>query len=121
MKCTRLSWKQAAEVYGNAAGVYVLSKFGGICLGMATLILYNRYITDSLTSLMAFDADMLHSLDLRANGLGIQTEIIAKLCQRGEHILEIPVAYQPKRKAAGRKRKALEGVRAFLPLFTTKY
>lgn len=90
VKCTSFS-NRLSHIYGDATSLYLLSKYGGMFLSMATLLLYNRYVTDPLTSLMAFDADTLRSLNLRTNSLGIHTEIIAELCRRDEYILEIPV------------------------------
>ena len=120
VKCTSVR-KRLSQIYGNSASTYLLSKYGGMCLSMATLLLYDRYIADPLTCLMAFESDTLHTLDLQANGLGLSTEIIAKLCRKGERILEVPVQYKPRTRAERKQRSRREGVRAFLPLLSTKY
>ena len=119
VKCNNLS-ARLATIYGDARFLYLLSKYGGMLLSMSTLMIYNRYISDPLTSLMAFDAAMLKSLGLRANGLDILTEIIAQLCKRGEYILEVPVDFMPRTRAQGKKTTPLDGIRAVLPLIRGK-
>jgi glycosyltransferase involved in cell wall biosynthesis len=109
-----------AGIYGNARGLYLMSKYGGMLLSMATLFLYNRYVSDPLTCLMAFDAALIRSLGLESEGLGIHTEIVARLCRRNEYILEIPVDYTPRKRAAGKKTTPLDGFQAMLPLIRHK-
>jgi hypothetical protein len=112
--------KRLAGIYGDARGLYLMSKYGGMLLSMATLFLYNRYVSDPLTCLMAFDAALIRSLGLESDGLGIQTEIVARLCRRNEHILEIPVDYTPRKRAEGKKTTPLDGFQAVLPLIRHK-
>ncbi len=50
-------------------------------LSVATLLLYNRYVTDVLSSLKGYDAALLRSLALQSDGLDLETEIVAKLSQ----------------------------------------
>ena len=109
-----------ASIYGNARGLYLMSKYGGMLLSMATLFLYNRYVSDPLTCLLAFDAALLRSLDLKSDGLGIHTEIVARLCRKNEYILEIPVDYTPRKRAEGKKTTPLDGFQAMLPLIRHK-
>jgi glycosyltransferase involved in cell wall biosynthesis len=120
VKCTDLS-ARLSGIYGNARGLYLLSKYGGMLLSMVTLLLYNRYVSDLLTCLMAFDTSLLRSLALQANGLDIQTEIVAKLCNRRQYILEVPVDYMPRTRSQGKKTTPLDGFQAMLPLFRGKY
>ena len=49
VKCTDLS-DQLKRIYGNNRKRYVISKYGGMALSLMTLLLYNRYVTDVLTS-----------------------------------------------------------------------
>lgn len=120
VKCTDLS-RRLSAIYGESRGLYLMSKYGGMLLSIVTLLLFNRYVSDPLTCLMAFDASLLRSLRLRGQGLDIQTEMVAKLCARHEFILELPVDYQPRTRAGGKKTTPLDGFRALLPLFRCKY
>ena len=83
---------------------------------MATLLLYNRYVSDVLSSVKGYDAHLLRSLDLRSDGLDLETEIVAKLSRRRDYILEMPVEYKPRTRAAGKKIRTSDGLRALLAL-----
>ena len=43
------------QIYHNNWKLYLTSKYGGILLSTLTLILYNRYVTDVLSSVKAFE------------------------------------------------------------------
>jgi 2-phospho-L-lactate transferase/gluconeogenesis factor (CofD/UPF0052 family) len=115
VKCTNLS-ERLKEIYENNWRLYVISKYGGILLSVLTLLLYNRYVSDVLTSIKAFDAHLLRSLALRSNGIDLETEIVAKLSRRREYMFELPVDYKPRTRGAGKKITALDGVKAILAL-----
>jgi 2-phospho-L-lactate transferase/gluconeogenesis factor (CofD/UPF0052 family) len=104
-------------IYEGKRGLYLTSKYGGMLLSIVTLLLYNRYITDVLTSVKAFDVRLLRSLGLEGNGRDLDTEIIAKLCLLHEYILEIPVSYSPRTRSEGKKITLMDGMSALTMLF----
>lgn len=116
VKCTDLS-ERLKRIYHNNWRLYLTSKYGGILLSMLTLILYNRYVTDVLTSIKAFDARLLRSLDLKSDGIDLEMEIVAKLSRRREYMFEIPVDYRPRTKDEGKKVTAFDGLKAIMALF----
>ena len=116
IKCTDLSG-HLRQIYHNNWRLYLTSKYGGILLSVLTLLLYNRYVTDVLTSLKAFDARLLRSLDLHSDGVDLDTEVVAKLSRRREYMYEIPVDYQPRSREQGKKLTTGDGLRAILALF----
>lgn len=116
VKCTDLS-ERLRSIYHNNLRLYLTSKYGGILLSMLTLILYNRYVTDVLTSIKAFDARLLRSLDLKSDGIDLEMEIVAKLSRRREYMFEIPVDYRPRSREQGKKVTAGDGFKAILALF----
>ncbi len=120
VKCTDLSGR-LKNIYGKARGLYLVSKYGGMLLSTATLFLYNRYVTDTLTSIKGFDAKLLRSLHLKSDGMNLDTEIVAKLCRRGHYILEIPVEYKARTKTEGKKSKPMDGLKALLALFRFRF
>ena len=119
-KCTDLSGR-LKSIYGKSRGLYLVSKYGGMLLSTATLFLYNRYVTDTLTSIKGFDARLLRSLDLQSNGMNLDTEIIAKLCRRGNYILEIPVEYKARTKMEGKKSTPMDGLKALFALVRFRF
>ena len=120
VKCTDLSGR-LKNIYGKARGLYLVSKYGGMLLSTATLFLYNRYVTDTLTSIKGFDARLLRSLALASDGMNLDTEIVAKLCRRGHYILEIPVEYKARTKTEGKKSTPMEGLRALFALIRYRF
>jgi 2-phospho-L-lactate transferase/gluconeogenesis factor (CofD/UPF0052 family) len=120
VKCTDLSGR-LKSIYGKARGLYLVSKYGGMLLSTATLFLYNRYVTDTLTSVKGFDARLLRSLDLQSDGMNLDTEIVAKLCRRGHYILEIPVEYKARTKMEGKKSTPMDGLKALFALIRFRF
>jgi 2-phospho-L-lactate transferase/gluconeogenesis factor (CofD/UPF0052 family) len=120
VKCTDLSGR-LKSIYGKHRGLYVVSKYGGMLLSTLTLFLYNRYVTDTLTSIKGFDAAFLRSLQLESDGMNLDAEIVAKTCRRGTYILEIPVEYKARTKAEGKKSTPMDGVRALLSLVKYRF
>jgi len=120
VKCTDLSGR-LKSIYGKSRGLYLVSKYGGMLLSTATLFLYNRYVTDTLTSVKGFDARLLRSLNLQSDGMNLDTEIVAKLCRRGHYILEIPVDYKARTKMEGKKSTPLDGLKALFALIRFRF
>ncbi len=120
VKCTDLSGR-LKSIYGKARGLYLVSKYGGMLLSTATLFLYNRYVTDTLTSVKGFDSRLLRSLNLQSDGMNLDTEIVAKLCRSGHYILEIPVEYKARTKMEGKKSTPMEGLKALFALIRFRF
>lgn len=120
VKCTDLS-SRLKGVYGGKRLPYLISKYGGMMLSVTTLLLYNRYVTDTLTSIKGFDAKFLRSLDLRGNGMDLDSEIVAKIGRKGEFILEVPVEYKARTKSEGKKSTASQGVLALWRLVSWRF
>ncbi len=119
-KCTDLS-SHLKQIYGGNRGLYLLSKYGGMLLSVMTLLLYNRYVTDMLSSVKGFNANLLRSLDLKSNGLDLESEIVAKLSRRREFLLEVPVDFKARTRGEGKKITGADGVRALLALFRFRF
>jgi hypothetical protein len=110
IKCMDLN-QRIRDMYGDAKGLFVVSKYGGIALSMMTLLLYNRYVSDVLTSAKAFDRRFLSSLDLKCRSFDIEAEMVAKTALAGEYILEVPMSFRPRTRQAGKKITFADGIR----------
>ncbi len=119
VKCVDLTGR-LKSIYGDDTLGYLVGKYGGIAISIASLLLYNRFVTDPLTTLKAFDASLLKSLDLRARGVDLEGEIVAKLCEAHEYILEVPVSYAPRTKAQGKKTRVGGGLQVIARLVTQR-
>ncbi len=114
-KCTDLS-KRLKGIYQGNRLLYLTSKYGGLLLSVTTLLLFNRYVSDVLSSVKGYDAYLLRSLNLESDGLDLETEIVAKLSRKGEYMLELPVDYRPRTRTAGKKIRTGDGIKALLAL-----
>ena len=109
IKCIDMG-AQIRYIYGQDRLGFILSKYGGILISVVSLLIYNRYVTDALSTLKAYDKTVLDRLNLVSNGLSLEGEIIAKLSKRKEFILEVPVAFSPRKRAEGKKMRARDGL-----------
>jgi hypothetical protein len=116
IKCFSLE-RRIHYIYGNSRLLYMMSKYGGMAISILCLLIYNRYITDPLSTLKAYDRALIESMALEANGVDLECEIIAKASQRQEFILEVPVTFVPRTRAQGKKTTAKDGLSAIAALF----
>jgi glycosyltransferase involved in cell wall biosynthesis len=72
-------------------------------LNLVTNVLYNTTMTDMETCFKAVRADLLKSLHLRSDRFGIEPEITAKLFKRGARVYEVPITYEGRDYAEGKK------------------
>jgi len=103
-------------IYRGNRILYLLSKYGGMMISILSLVLYNRYVNDALTGVKAFDARILRGLRLKASGLDLETEIVAKLGKTDTFILEVPIEFFPRTRQQGKKTTVFDGVCALFAL-----
>jgi hypothetical protein len=77
-----------------------------------TNVLYGARITDMETCYKLMETPIARSLDLQANRFDIEPEITAKLLRAGHHIHEVPVRFEPRSRAQGKKIGWRDGVKA---------
>ncbi len=104
------------SIYGESTGLLAVSRYGGMLISILTLVLYDRYVTDTLTSLKAFDAGVLRSLELKSAGVDLEMEIVAKLSRKQRFILEVPIQFKARTRAQGKKMRISDGLGALFAL-----
>ncbi len=90
--------------------------WGGRLLSWVTNLLYGSHITDEATGYKAFRADLLRDLDLQSNGFEFCPEVTSKVLRRGIRIHEVPISYQPRSFAEGKKINWCDGLQAIWTL-----
>jgi glycosyltransferase involved in cell wall biosynthesis len=90
-------------------------------LTAATNLLYGARITDMETCYKIMAADVARSLTLEANRFDIEPEITAKLLRAGQAILELPVKFEPRSRAQGKKIGWRDGVHALQVLLRYRF
>lgn len=76
---------------------------GNHILNLVANLLLNSYITDLMTCYKAFKADVIKSLNLKADRFGIEPEITAEVFKRGYRVYEIPISYDGRTYEEGKK------------------
>jgi 2-phospho-L-lactate transferase/gluconeogenesis factor (CofD/UPF0052 family) len=113
--------EQLKSIYTGKRRLYLTSKYGGMMLSIVTLLLYNRYISDVLTSVKAFDARLLKKLRLSLNGRDLDAEICAKLGLLHEYVSEFPVNYHPRTRSQGKKITIADGLGTLMALVRLRF
>jgi len=90
-------------------------------LTATTNVLYGASITDMETCYKLMRTDVARSLKLTANRFDIEPEITARLLRGGHRIHELPVTFDPRSRAQGKKIGWRDGVRALQVLFAERF
>ena len=86
-----------------------------------TNVLYRVSLTDMETCYKIMRTDVARSLDLRASRFDIEPEITARLLKRGYRILELPVRFDARSRAQGKKVKWRDGLHALRMLVQERF
>jgi len=93
----------------------------GVLLSFWTALLYQRWITDTLTGYKLYPAAAVKGLQLKTSGFETDHEITAKLLRQGLRIVEVPVAYHPRSQQEGKKIRAKDGLVAVWTLLRFRF
>ena len=86
-----------------------------------TNLLFGGRLTDMETCYKVMTTDIARSLGLESNRFDIEPEISAKLLRAGHSIQEIPVRFEPRSRAQGKKIGWRDGVQAVQVLFRYRF
>jgi glycosyltransferase involved in cell wall biosynthesis len=116
----------ADVVYGSrflegSAGVPFMSRAGNLGLTIITNLLFHAKLTDMETCYKIMRGSVARGLTLTANRFDIEPEITAKLLKGGHRIVEKPVTFSPRSRAAGKKIRWRDGVHALRVLLRHRF
>ncbi len=86
-----------------------------------TNLLFGGRLTDMETCYKVMASDIAKSLNLESNRFDIEPEITAKLLRAGHSILELPIRFEPRSRAQGKKIGWRDGVRAIQVLLKYRF
>ncbi|MBU0686812.1 MAG: glycosyltransferase family 2 protein [Candidatus Margulisbacteria bacterium] len=117
---------QAQVVYGSRfKGKHVfrsLSHYlGNKLLTLITNLLYRTTLTDMETCYKLIPTDLIKQIPLRANRFDFEPEITAKILKRGYKITEVPISYDSRTFAQGKKISWKDGFAAIYALIKYKF
>jgi len=98
-----------------------LSIFANQVLTGATNVLFGGRLTDMETCYKVMRTEVARSLNLECNRFDIEPEISAKLLRDGHSILELPVRFEPRSRAQGKKIGWRDGVQAIKVLIKYRF
>ena len=90
-------------VLSKHAGQSLPAYVGGQSLSLIALCTTGHYISDTVTALKLFRAEVVKPLELVTRGFELDHEITAKILARGARLCEVPIRYYPRTKAEGKK------------------
>lgn len=114
-------------VYGNrfSRGMHpkmaLPNKVVNKLLSLFVGLLFLRRVTDEATCYKAIKTSMLRRMNLTCNRFEFCPEVTAKAIRMGLKIKEIPISYEPRTKAAGKKIRWTDGVEAFWTLLKHRF
>jgi glycosyltransferase involved in cell wall biosynthesis len=120
--CRRADETGAAAIFGSRVlGGDVKYKYAHAYLGvrfltMMTNLLFGGHLTDVATATKMVRADVVQSLNLTTADFNLDFELPDKILLAGHEIIEIPISYNPRTYAEGKKIKASDGLRALLTM-----
>lgn len=118
---------EADVIYGSRfLGEHERKYFNVLYLGnrffsLLTAILFLRPITDMETCYKVFRAEVIKSFKLRSERFDFEPEITAKVLKGGYRFKEIPISYQSRSYAEGKKIGWRDGVAAIFTLFKYRF
>jgi glycosyltransferase involved in cell wall biosynthesis len=117
---------EADVVFGSrflasSSHVPALTRIANSLLTMATNALYGSSLTDMETCYKVIRGDVMRRLELTADRFDIEPEITAKLLLGGHRIIERPVRFSPRSRAAGKKIRWRDGVHAIATLVRYRF
>ena len=100
------------DVHYEYAHAYV----GVRLLTAVTNILFGGHLTDVATATKMVRADIAQSLNLTTTDFNLDFELPDKILLAGHEILEIPISYNPRTYAEGKKIKTSDGIKALITM-----
>jgi glycosyltransferase involved in cell wall biosynthesis len=86
-----------------------------------TNVFFDTMLTDMETGYKAVRTDLLRSMNLRSNTFDIEPEITAKLFKRRCKVFEVPITYNGRTYAEGKKIRAKDAVLALIALVRFRF
>lgn len=106
---------------GKPTGMALPNLIANRILTFATNLLYGAQLTDQATAYKAFRLSMLRNIELTSNRFEFCAEVTAKILKRGHRIQEVPIRYNGRGIADGKKIRARDGFEALWTLIKNRF
>jgi dolichol-phosphate mannosyltransferase len=121
--CRKVEETNAAAIFGSRVlGGDVKYEYTHAYLGVRFLtamtnFLFDGHLTDVATATKMVRGDVVQSLNLTTTDFNLDFELPDKILLSGHEILEIPISYDPRTYAEGKKITSMDGIRALITMF----
>ncbi len=118
--CRKAAETKAAAIFGSRVlGGQVKYEYAHAYLGVRLLtavtnLLFGGNLTDVATATKMVRGDVVKSLNLTTTDFNLDFELPNKILLAGHDILEIPISYNPRTYAEGKKITSRDGIKALL-------
>lgn len=95
---------------------------GNRCISVFASALFNRLVTDAYSGYKFFTRRCLEgtALTLKADGFEIEAELTAAFLGSDARLFEVPIRYASRQRCAGKKIRAVDGVRGLWTLIAAR-
>ncbi len=120
--CVKADETNAAAIFGSRVlGGDVHYKYAHAYLGVrfltaVTNIFFGGNLTDVATATKMVRGDVVQGLNLTTTDFNLDFELPDKILLSGHQIIEIPISYNPRTYAEGKKIKTSDGLRALMTM-----
>jgi hypothetical protein len=97
------------------------NKAVNVLLALTVRLAYWQGITDEATCYKAVQRDLLLKMDLQCHRFEFCPEVTAKAIRLGQRIKEVPIHYEARSKAAGKKIRWTDAPEAFWTLLKYRF
>ncbi len=98
---------------GTIKGMHLINRIANIVSNITLNLLYNTKISDVNTGHKVFKRDVLNDIKLISENFTFETEITAKLLNRGYEIYEVPIEYDARSEKEGKKMSWLKALQMY--------
>jgi len=88
-----------------------IPKLGNRLLTGLLNFFFGSKINDCMSCYKLLRRDIFMGLNLKSQGFGIDTEVVAKILKKGLRIKQVPIFYSPRTYGEGKKIKLIDGIR----------
>jgi glycosyltransferase involved in cell wall biosynthesis len=106
---------------GRPAGMGTMNRIANRILTAAANLLYGAQLTDEATAYKAFRTAVLRGIHLECRRFEFCPEVTAKARRQGYHIREVPISYNARGIAEGKKIRAHDGFEALWTLIRYRF
>lgn len=106
---------------GNTRAMFFWHMIGNKFLSFVTNLLYNTTITDMETCYKMFKRDIIQSINIQSNRFDFEAEITAKILKKNYKVFEVPISFNGRDYAEGKKITWRDGFSAVWKLVKYKF